>query len=179
MNVIVFSKQSISMLWSSVRTIQETLVLVHLETLSEKRQQINLSETKFLIPHPYVIVCYYSTFSEFVKCYSSSCMSQPPFVFSHHCLSTELHFDVKQLCLTLICLVGPADTCWMMSLCVFSGQLLPNVFKSHAWGILHTLLEMFSYRMHHIQPHYRVQLLSHLHSLAAVPQTNQNQLHLW
>ncbi|CAB1340254.1 unnamed protein product [Coregonus sp. 'balchen'] len=45
--------------------------------------------------------------------------------------------------------------------------LLPNVFKSHAWGILHTLLEMFSYRMHHIQPHYRVQLLSHLHSLAA------------
>lgn len=61
----------------------------------------------------------------------------------------------------------------------YSGQLLPNVFKSHAWGILHTLLEMFSYRMHHIQPHYRVQLLSHLHSLAAVPQTNQNQLHLW
>lgn len=59
------------------------------------------------------------------------------------------------------------------------GQLLPTVFKSHAWGILHTLLEMFSYRMHHIQPHYRVQLLSHLHSLAAVPQTNQNQLHLW
>ncbi|KAF2974347.1 hypothetical protein EK904_009907, partial [Melospiza melodia maxima] len=61
----------------------------------------------------------------------------------------------------------------------FISQLLPTVFKSHAWGILHTLLEMFSYRMHHIQPHYRVQLLSHLHSLAAVPQTNQNQLHLW
>ncbi|CAH1789085.1 unnamed protein product [Owenia fusiformis] len=60
----------------------------------------------------------------------------------------------------------------------FISQLLPNVFKSHAWGILHTLLEMFSYRLHHIQPHYRVQLLSHLHSLASVPQTNQNQLHL-
>ncbi|KAL1116974.1 hypothetical protein AAG570_004302 [Ranatra chinensis] len=60
----------------------------------------------------------------------------------------------------------------------FISQLLPNVFKSHAWGILYTLLEMFSYRMHHIQPHYRVQLLSHLHSLAAVPQTNQTQLHL-
>ncbi|XP_048792552.1 mediator of RNA polymerase II transcription subunit 23 isoform X1 [Lagopus muta] len=60
----------------------------------------------------------------------------------------------------------------------FISQLLPTVFKSHAWGILHTLLEMFSYRMHHIQPHYRVQLLSHLHSLAAVPQRNQNQLHL-
>ncbi|KAG8123844.1 putative Mediator of RNA polymerase II transcription subunit 23-like protein [Naja naja] len=60
----------------------------------------------------------------------------------------------------------------------FISQLLPTVFKSHAWGILHTLLEMFSYRMHHIQPHYRVQLLSNLHSLAAFPQTNQNQLHL-
>ncbi|XP_077861463.1 mediator of RNA polymerase II transcription subunit 23-like, partial [Saccoglossus kowalevskii] len=60
----------------------------------------------------------------------------------------------------------------------FIGQLLPIVFKSHAWGTLHTLLEMFSYRLHHIQPHYRVQLLSHLHSLAIVPQTNQHQLHL-
>ncbi|XP_051162012.1 mediator of RNA polymerase II transcription subunit 23 [Leptopilina boulardi] len=60
----------------------------------------------------------------------------------------------------------------------YIGQLLPQVFKSHAWGTLYTLLEMFSYRMHHIQPHYRVQLLSHLHSLAAVPQTNQTQLHL-
>ncbi|XP_058942997.2 mediator of RNA polymerase II transcription subunit 23 [Pocillopora verrucosa] len=60
----------------------------------------------------------------------------------------------------------------------FISSLLPNVFKSHAWGILHTLLEMFSYRLHHIQPHYRVTLLSHLHSLAVVPHTNQNQLHL-
>uniref|UniRef100_A0A7G3ABS6 Mediator of RNA polymerase II transcription subunit 23 n=1 Tax=Lutzomyia longipalpis TaxID=7200 RepID=A0A7G3ABS6_LUTLO len=60
----------------------------------------------------------------------------------------------------------------------FLTQLLPTVFKSHAWGILYTLLEMFSYRMHHIQPHYRVQLLSHLHSLASVPHTNQMQLHL-
>lgn len=32
--------------------------------------------------------------------------------------------------------------------------------------------------MHHIQPFYRVQLLSHLHSLASVPHTNQTQLHL-
>jgi mediator of RNA polymerase II transcription subunit 23 len=60
----------------------------------------------------------------------------------------------------------------------FLSQLLPQVFKSHAWGILYTLLEMFSYRIHHIQPHYRVQLLSHLHSLASVPHTNQMQLHL-
>lgn len=60
----------------------------------------------------------------------------------------------------------------------FITQLLPTVYKSHAWAILYTLLEMFSYRMHHIHPHYRVQLLSHLHSLAAVPQANQTQLHL-
>nr|XP_037271337.1 mediator of RNA polymerase II transcription subunit 23-like [Rhipicephalus microplus] len=60
----------------------------------------------------------------------------------------------------------------------FINHLLPTVFRQQAWGILHTLLEMFSYRLHHIQPHYRVQLLSHLHSLAAVPQTNQTQLHL-
>ncbi|XP_013404828.1 mediator of RNA polymerase II transcription subunit 23 [Lingula anatina] len=58
----------------------------------------------------------------------------------------------------------------------FISQLLPTVVKSRAWGILHTLLEMFIYRLHHIQPHYRVQLLSHLHTLVAL--TNQNQLHL-
>ncbi|KAL7298235.1 mediator of RNA polymerase II transcription subunit 23 [Trichogramma pretiosum] len=60
----------------------------------------------------------------------------------------------------------------------FISHLLPTVFKAHAWGILYTLLDMFSYRMHHIQPTYRVQILSHLHNLAAVPQTNQTQLHL-
>lgn len=60
-----------------------------------------------------------------------------------------------------------------------SDQLLPNVFKSHAWGILHNLLDMFSYRIHHVQPHYRVTLLSNIHSLAAYPQANQTQLQLW
>lgn len=60
----------------------------------------------------------------------------------------------------------------------FIGQLLPQVFKSHAWGIMYTLLEMFSFRMHHIQPHYRVQVLSHLHSLAGGPQANQTHLFL-
>ena len=66
----------------------------------------------------------------------------------------------------------------LLILICFVGQLLPAVFKSSAWGILHTLLEMLSYRMHHIQPFYRVQLLSHLHSLASVPHTNLTQLHL-
>ncbi|XP_039763756.1 mediator of RNA polymerase II transcription subunit 23 [Pararge aegeria] len=60
----------------------------------------------------------------------------------------------------------------------FINQLLPNVFKSHAWGIFHNLLDMFSYRIHHIQPHYRVTLLSNIHSLAACPQPNQTQLQL-
>ena len=56
---------------------------------------------------------------------------------------------------------------------------MPSVFKSNAWGILHTLLEMFSYRLHHIQPHYRIQLLSQLHQLAQVQQMTQYQLQLW
>lgn len=60
----------------------------------------------------------------------------------------------------------------------FLTQLLPAVFKSSDWDSLYTLLEMFSYRMHHIQSHYRIQLLSHLHSLAQIPPTNQMQLHL-
>lgn len=60
----------------------------------------------------------------------------------------------------------------------FLSRLLPTVFKSNAWGILYTLLEMFSYRIFHIQPHYRAQLLSHLHSLASAAHTNQMQLHL-
>ncbi len=44
--------------------------------------------------------------------------------------------------------------------------------KSQAWGIFHTLVEMFTYRVHHMQPQYRIQLLTLLHS-CAVPQTNQ------
>lgn len=38
-------------------------------------------------------------------------------------------------------------------------QLLPAVFKSQAWSILYSLLEMFSFRFQfQIQPHYRVQV---------------------
>uniref|UniRef100_A0A1I8MQB3 Mediator of RNA polymerase II transcription subunit 23 n=1 Tax=Musca domestica TaxID=7370 RepID=A0A1I8MQB3_MUSDO len=60
----------------------------------------------------------------------------------------------------------------------FLTQLLPSVFKHQAWGMLHTLLEMFSYRLHHIPTHYRVQLISHLHNFAPIPQTNKMQLNL-
>lgn len=60
----------------------------------------------------------------------------------------------------------------------FLSRLLPTVSKSNAWSILYTLLEMFSYRLFHIQAHYRVQLLSQIHTLYQNPQINQQQLHL-
>lgn len=60
----------------------------------------------------------------------------------------------------------------------FLQQLLPAVFKSHSWGILHTLLEMVSYRMHHIQAHYRVQILAQLNSVQMIPQSNLMQMFL-
>ncbi|CAG0897084.1 unnamed protein product [Cyprideis torosa] len=64
----------------------------------------------------------------------------------------------------------------------FIGQLLPTVCQYQSFGILHTLLEMFSYRLQHIQPHYRMQLLQQLHNLSSVPgprnPSHQTQLHL-
>ena len=61
----------------------------------------------------------------------------------------------------------------------FLNQLLPKVFAQQSWGILHTLLEIFSYRLHHIQAHYRLSLLTHLHQLAAhLVLNNHAQLHL-
>ena len=44
----------------------------------------------------------------------------------------------------------------------FLNQLLPVVFKHNSWGVLHMLLEMFAYRLHHIQAQFRLSLLSHL-----------------
>ena len=41
-------------------------------------------------------------------------------------------------------------------------QLLPLLFKPAGWGILHVVLEMFSYRLHYIQAQLRLSLLSHL-----------------
>lgn len=61
----------------------------------------------------------------------------------------------------------------------FQGHLLPHVLKSKAWGILHTLAEMFSYRLHHIQSNYRVYLLTNLYPLIVVPFTGKHQLYLW
>ncbi|KAG5667969.1 hypothetical protein PVAND_015928 [Polypedilum vanderplanki] len=60
----------------------------------------------------------------------------------------------------------------------FLSRLLPTVCKSNAWSILYTLLEMFSYRLFHIQAHYRAQLLLQLHNLTQNSHINQAQLHL-
>ncbi|XP_063968330.1 mediator of RNA polymerase II transcription subunit 23-like [Lytechinus pictus] len=58
----------------------------------------------------------------------------------------------------------------------FTCSVFPKVCEVRAWGILNTLLELLSYRLHHIQPHFRVQLLCNLHNLSTLPQTNHNQL---
>ncbi|RWS25047.1 Mediator of RNA polymerase II transcription subunit 23-like protein, partial [Leptotrombidium deliense] len=60
----------------------------------------------------------------------------------------------------------------------FMTQLLNTVWRNQAWSMLHTVLEMFIYRLHHVPAHYRIQLLGHLHTLSNVPQTNHTQLHL-
>lgn len=59
----------------------------------------------------------------------------------------------------------------------FITQVMTSVSKSQAWGIFHTLVEMFTFRVHHMQPQYRIQLLTLLHS-CAVPQQHQTQLTL-
>lgn len=61
-------------------------------------------------------------------------------------------------------------------------NLLPVVYKSHVWSILHALLEMFIHRIHHSPPQYRIQLLSTIHHMTAVPlntMIQMTQLHLW
>ena len=62
----------------------------------------------------------------------------------------------------------------------FITTLLPVVFKSQIWGILHALLEMFTHRIHHSPPQYRVQLLSTIHHMAVPLNTmsHMTQLHL-
>ncbi|XP_033644723.1 mediator of RNA polymerase II transcription subunit 23-like [Asterias rubens] len=59
----------------------------------------------------------------------------------------------------------------------FISKVLPSVCEAKAWGMLHTLLELFSFRLQHIQPQYIVQLLCNLHSLSKIPLANQNQLY--
>lgn len=54
----------------------------------------------------------------------------------------------------------------------------PNaVWKSQAWHIYHVLLEMYSYRVHHVPVQYKYQILIQLHNLSPmVYSANQMQL---
>ncbi|EDV23067.1 uncharacterized protein TRIADDRAFT_28077, partial [Trichoplax adhaerens] len=60
----------------------------------------------------------------------------------------------------------------------FVGQLFLQIVKSNAWNFLHAMLEILSYRLHHIQAHYRFQLLPHIYTLSGMSQTNTQQLQL-
>lgn len=47
--------------------------------------------------------------------------------------------------------------------------LIPTVFESQAWGVLHRLLEIIVFRVHlQLQYSYRFQLLQQLHTVASV-----------
>ncbi|CAL4068022.1 unnamed protein product, partial [Meganyctiphanes norvegica] len=60
----------------------------------------------------------------------------------------------------------------------FITTVLPAVFRSHVWGILHALLEMFIHRIHHSQPQYRVQLLSTINLMPLNNIAQITQLHI-
>ncbi len=50
-----------------------------------------------------------------------------------------------------------------------TAHLIPAVFKSQAWGVLHSLLEIIVFRVHlQLQYSYRFQLLQQLHTVASV-----------
>lgn len=55
-------------------------------------------------------------------------------------------------------------------------QVFPKVLQNNSLVILNMLLELCSYRLHHIQPQYRIQLLTNLHKLASSPNMDHNQL---
>ena len=51
----------------------------------------------------------------------------------------------------------------------YPAHLIPAVFKSQAWGVLHALLEIIVFRVHlQLQYSYRFQLLQQLHTVASV-----------
>ncbi|CAK8677896.1 unnamed protein product [Clavelina lepadiformis] len=55
-------------------------------------------------------------------------------------------------------------------------QVFPKICESRSWGILNTLLEIINYRMHHIQPAFRIQLLNTLHNQTSMQLPMHNQL---
>ena len=64
-----------------------------------------------------------------------------------------------------------ATVCCQHCSCTFlpPAQLIPAVFKSQAWPVLHALLEVIAYRVHlQLQYSYRFQLLQQLHMVVGV-----------
>jgi mediator of RNA polymerase II transcription subunit 23 len=49
----------------------------------------------------------------------------------------------------------------------FLDKVITKVFHCQAWAYLYTLLEIFSYRVHHVQAHYRLSLLTTLHQMSS------------
>ena len=57
--------------------------------------------------------------------------------------------------------------------------MIPAVFKSQAWPVLHALLEVIAYRVHlQLQYSYRFQLLQQLHTVVGVS-IIPTQLFVW
>ena len=60
-----------------------------------------------------------------------------------------------------------------------AAHLIPAVFKSQAWPVLHALLEVIAYRVHlQLQYSYRFQLLQQLHTVVGVS-IIPTQLFVW
>ena len=72
------------------------------------------------------------------------------------------HWESKHL-LVGCCLLA---YCFPWFNCLHSGQVLPKICELKNWGILNLLVELVSYRIYHVQPVFRMQLISILHSLA-------------
>lgn len=60
----------------------------------------------------------------------------------------------------------------------FLVQILPHAVRTAAYGNLITLIEMFTYRIRHILPNYRVKFLNDLHYLSTQPQSDQIQVYV-
>jgi len=83
----------------------------------------------------------------------------------------------KVTCLTRK-LGSPTELCQATSSVrlVFAANVLPPVFAAKCLPIIHTLLEMATYRLTHMQPHYRMKILSSL--LDELGSVNHNQLYI-
>lgn len=59
---------------------------------------------------------------------------------------------------------------------LFPDTLIQNVMRNQCWNYLYTFLELFTYRLHHVNCAYRIQLLKHIFSKSYFSQINHVQL---